>query len=1232
MAAAAALSAPMHLYNLTLQRSTSINAAIIGNFSGKPKQQEIIVARGKILELLRPDPSSGKLSSILVTEVFGIIRSIKAFRLTGGTKDYIVVGSDSGRIVVLEYIADENRFDQCHMETFGKSGCRRLVPGQYLAVDPKGRAIMIGATEKQKLVYIMNRDSAARLTISSPLEAHKAHNIIFDICGLDVGFENPIFACLELDYEESDRDSTGEAAQLATQTITYYELDLGLNHVVRKQVDELDDFANLLVRVPGGNDGPGGVLVCSEGYVTYRNFSDDGRSEAPSVRIAIPKRNHPLEDTRQAPIIVSTAMHKTKSLGFFYLFQTDLGDIFKVTLKYDEDMVTDLTLKYFDTVPTASGICMTRTGLLFVAAEFGDHQLYQISQLGDNEDEPEFTTLNFGQIPWEFSPRDALNIINSDTMQSLAPILCCEIADLGNEDTPQFYAACGRGARSSLRVLRHGLEMTEMAVSELPGNPNAVWTVKRHVDEAYDTFIIVSFVDATLVLSIGESVEEVTDSGFLGTSPTLSASRLGDDALVQIYPEGIRHIKADKRINEWKAPGGRFIQFCAVNDRQVVISIAGDNGSSEITYFELDDTGHLNELNDKMNVPGGVTCLGLPPVPSGLLRSRFLAVGCADSTVRVVSLSPKDCLQPLSMQAMPFKPEYLCVLEMNDGSSSHNQLFLNIGLENGVFLRTMLDATSGDLSDTRTRYLGTKAPRLVRVQVQGNDAVLALSTRPWLSYSWQGQSKLTPVSYETLEHASTFCSEECVEGLVAVAQNTLRILSFDKLGTNFNQVVTDLEYSPRKIALHPPTAMAIVIETEQNVHCDASAAAAAEAVAVKKSDDGDVDMDLEYSGSSLDPPPDPKKFGHPRAGSGNWCSNLRLVDPLGSRTLQKIRLSENEAAFSLAIVNFTAESSKTFVIVGVVKGLHLKPKKKFTACYLNTYLLSPVLDNPDLPCRIEFVHSTPVEDIPGYIVGFQGRLLVGVGNLLRIYDLGKKKLLRKCENRQIPNFIVDIKTMGPRIVVGDTQESFYFLKYRPQENQLVIFADEANPRWTTCSVLLDYNTVAGADKFGNIVVCRLPADVNDDVEEDPTGLRSIWERGMLNGASQKLQCLATFYVGETVHSIQRATLIPGGSESLVYTTLSGSIGVLVPFTSKEDIDFFQHLEMHLRSEVPPICGRDHLWFRSSYFPVKNVTDGDLCESFNSLSSAKKSVIAEELDREVAEVAKKLEDIRNKFAF
>lgn len=75
----------MHLYALTLQKASCIYQAVHGNFAGT-KQQEILVARGKTLELLRADPNTGKLHSVVSKEVFGLIRSISPFRLTGSTK------------------------------------------------------------------------------------------------------------------------------------------------------------------------------------------------------------------------------------------------------------------------------------------------------------------------------------------------------------------------------------------------------------------------------------------------------------------------------------------------------------------------------------------------------------------------------------------------------------------------------------------------------------------------------------------------------------------------------------------------------------------------------------------------------------------------------------------------------------------------------------------------------------------------------------------------------------------------------------------------------------------------------------------------------------------------------------------------------------------------------------------------------------------------------------------
>ena len=58
--------------------------------------------------------------------------------------------------------------------------------------------------------------------------------------------------------------------------------------------------------------------------------------------------------------------------------------------------------------------------------------------------------------------------------------------------------------------------------------------VRRSVHDEYDGYIIVSFANATLVLSIGDTVEEVNDSGFLGTVPTLRAQLLEDSSLVQV--------------------------------------------------------------------------------------------------------------------------------------------------------------------------------------------------------------------------------------------------------------------------------------------------------------------------------------------------------------------------------------------------------------------------------------------------------------------------------------------------------------------------------------------------------------------------------------------------------------------------------------------------------------------------------------------------------------------------
>lgn len=87
----------MHLLNYSLLPSTAITAACVGQFSGT-KAQEICVSRGGTrIELLRTDAQTGKLESVAEAEVFGTIRSLSAFKLTGGAKGALAVLEGGGR-------------------------------------------------------------------------------------------------------------------------------------------------------------------------------------------------------------------------------------------------------------------------------------------------------------------------------------------------------------------------------------------------------------------------------------------------------------------------------------------------------------------------------------------------------------------------------------------------------------------------------------------------------------------------------------------------------------------------------------------------------------------------------------------------------------------------------------------------------------------------------------------------------------------------------------------------------------------------------------------------------------------------------------------------------------------------------------------------------------------------------------------------------------------------------
>jgi splicing factor 3B subunit 3 len=126
--------------------------------------------------------------------------------------------------------------------------------------------------------------------------------------------------------------------------------------------------------------------------------------------------------------------------------------------------------------------------------------LYQFQKLGDDDDEAEFSSTHYAAFGMAdpsaslpsvyFRPRALENLLLADELESLDPIVDAKVLNVigaggaAAGETPQFFTACGRGARSTFRMLRHGLDVEESVSSDLPGIPNAVWTTKLKDDGA----------------------------------------------------------------------------------------------------------------------------------------------------------------------------------------------------------------------------------------------------------------------------------------------------------------------------------------------------------------------------------------------------------------------------------------------------------------------------------------------------------------------------------------------------------------------------------------------------------------------------------------------------------------------------------------------------------------------------------------------------------------------------
>lgn len=133
-------------------------------------------------------------------------------------------------------------------------------------------------------------------------------------------------------------------------------------------------------------------------------------------------------------------------------------------------------------------------------------------------------------------------LVSKSPVQNIAPVLDMSVVDYNEEQHEQMFACCGMAPEGSLRIIRNGISVEKLLkTAPIYQGITGTWTVKMKVTDRYHSFLVLSFVEETRVLSVGVSFTDVTDLvGFQPDVCTLACGLVGDGLLVQIHQNAVR--------------------------------------------------------------------------------------------------------------------------------------------------------------------------------------------------------------------------------------------------------------------------------------------------------------------------------------------------------------------------------------------------------------------------------------------------------------------------------------------------------------------------------------------------------------------------------------------------------------------------------------------------------------------------------------------------------------------
>ncbi|ONM52272.1 Cleavage and polyadenylation specificity factor (CPSF) A subunit protein [Zea mays] len=419
-------------------------------------------------------------------------------------------------------------------------------------------------------------------------------------------------------------------------------------------------------------------------------------------------------------------------------------------------------------------------------------------------------------------------LLHKSTIQNVAPILDLAIADYHGEKQDQMFACCGMSPEGSLRVLRNGVNVDRLLKTEaIYQGVTGLWTLRMKATDAYHSFLVLSFVEETRILSVGLSFNDISDAvGFQPDVCTLACGLVADNLLVQIYSKGVKVCLPTVYAHPEGAPltspictdwyPAITISVGAVGHNIVVVAtsnpcclyVLGVRSSSSYQY-ELYATHHVQLqyevscisipqedcIHDNVSFScgeGDDICKNPPPKVN---VCKFAVIGTHRPSVEIISLEPGEALRVLTIGTVSVNnalgaPMSGCIPE-NVRFVAAERFYILAGLRNGMLLRfesetrdylpgflykdSSIPSVNTFLQLISIRRIGITPVLLVPIHDSANADIIVLSDRPWLLHAARHSLAYSSISFLSASHVTPVSSVDCPNGLLFVAESCLHL-------------------------------------------------------------------------------------------------------------------------------------------------------------------------------------------------------------------------------------------------------------------------------------------------------------------------------------------------------------------------------------------------------------------------------------------------------------------------